>query len=74
MGHLGSKTMSPGQIKGKHCFHSKGLIVFYVIIMNIAQNVCLDDFKVKFKTGSLGQKLGHCAISKKNLVNTPSVT
>ena len=41
--HLGSKTRSPGQIKGKTCQHSRGHI-FEVIIMNIAQNVCLDDF------------------------------
>ena len=40
--------------------------------MNLAQNVCLDDFWVKFGYGSLGdQKLGHQA---KNLVNTPEVT
>ena len=24
--------------------------------MNLAQNVCLDDFKVSFETGSLGSK------------------
>ena len=41
--HLGSKTRSPGQIKGKPCKHPRGNI-FEVIIMNIAQNVCLDDF------------------------------
>ena len=40
--------------------------------MNLAQNVCLDDFLVKFETGSFGgQKLGHKAKSKENLVNTP---
>ena len=41
--------------------------------MNVAQNVCLDDFEVKFETGSLGvKKLGHQAKSKENLVNTSS--
>ena len=43
LGHLGSKTRSPGQISGKHCYHSSGHI-FQAIIMNLAQNVCLDDF------------------------------
>ena len=28
-------------------------ITFYVIIMNLPQNICLDDFKVKFGTGPL---------------------
>ena len=35
-----SETSSPGQIKGKH-WRSRGHI-FEVIIMNLAQNVCLD--------------------------------
>ena len=55
MGHLGSKTRSPGKIKGKPCYHSSGHI-FEAIFMNFAQNVCLDDFYVKFETGSLGVK------------------
>ena len=38
LGHLISKTSSPG---------SRGHI-FEVIIMNLAQNVCLDDFKVMY--------------------------
>ena len=40
LGHLGLKTRSQGQIKGKH---SRGNI-FEVFIMNVAQIVCLDDF------------------------------
>ena len=55
LGPLGSKTRSPGQISGKPCYHSSGHI-FQAIIMNLAQNVCLDDFKVKFETGLLGDK------------------
>ena len=47
LGHLISETRSPGQIKGKPCRCSKGHI-FEVIIMNLAQNVCLDDFKVMY--------------------------
>ena len=52
LGNLASKTRSLGQIKGKPCLHSRGHI-FEVIIMNFAQNVCLDDFWVTFGTGSL---------------------
>ena len=46
LGHLMSETRSPGQIKGKPCWRSRGHI-FEVIIMNLAQNVCLDDFLVR---------------------------
>ena len=43
--------------------------------MNLAQKVCLDDFRVKFETGSLwNQKLGHRAKSAENLLNTLAVT
>ena len=55
LGHLGSKSRSTGQIKGKPCHHSRGNI-FEVIILNIAKNVYLDDFQVKFETGLLGAK------------------
>ena len=54
LGHLGSKTRSPGQISGKS-YHSSGYI-FEAIIMNLAQNFCLDDFEVMFETGLLGVK------------------
>ena len=64
LGHLGSKTRSPGQIKGKYCKHSRGPI-FKAIIMSLVQNVCLDDW---------GQKLGHQTKSKENFVNTLAVT
>ena len=47
--------MSPGQMKVKPCKQSKGHI-FEVFIMSLAQNVCLDDFKVKFETESLRVK------------------
>ena len=43
LGHLESKTRSPSQIKGKSCKHSSGHI-FEATIMNLAQNICLDDF------------------------------
>ena len=42
-GSLGVKTRSPGQISRKPCLHSSGHI-FETIIMNLAQNVCFDDF------------------------------
>ena len=45
LGHLISETRSPGQIKRKPCWCSRGHI-FEVIIMNLA--VCLDDFKVMY--------------------------
>ena len=41
--HLGSKTRSPGQIRVKSCYHSSSHI-FQAVIMNLAQNVCLDEF------------------------------
>ena len=37
VGHLGSKSMSPDQIKGKPCLHSSGY-TFEGILMNFAQN------------------------------------
>ena len=52
--HLVSKTRSPGQISVKS-YHSSGHI-FQAIIMNLTQYVCLDEFLVKFETGSLGVK------------------
>ena len=42
-----SETRSPCQIKGNLCYISRGHI-FEVIIMNLAQNVCLDDFWVTY--------------------------
>ena len=42
--------------------------------MNLAQNVCLDDFLIPFKTGSRGIKIFHQAKSAGNLVNTLAVT
>ena len=45
--HLISETRSRGQIRGKPCLCTKGHI-FEVVIMNLAQNVCLDDFKVMY--------------------------
>ena len=43
LGHLGSKSRSPGQISRKPCKLSSGHI-FEAIIMNLAQYICLDDF------------------------------
>ena len=41
MGHLGSKTRSQGQIKGKPCVDNRGHI-FHQIFMKFGQNVCHD--------------------------------
>ena len=38
--------------------------------MNLAQNVCLDEFKSVPNWVTWGQKLGHQAKSAENLVNT----
>ena len=46
LGHLKSEIRSAGQIKGKLCWCSRGHI--FEVIMNLAQNVCLDDFKVMY--------------------------
>ena len=47
LGHLISETRSPGQMKGKPCLCSRGHIS-EVFTMNLAQNVCLDDFKAMY--------------------------
>ena len=48
MGHVGSKTGSPGQILEKPCVHSRGHI-FSLIIMKLAQNNFLDGISHKFE-------------------------
>ena len=55
MGHVGSKTRSPGQILGKPCVRSRGHI-FSRILMKVGQDVCLDDISDKLKNGSRGVK------------------
>jgi len=42
MGHVGSKTRSPGQILGNSCLHSRGNIC-YPILLKLCQNVCFDN-------------------------------
>ena len=51
MGHVGSKTRSPGQILGKPCVRSRGHI-FSRILMKVGQDVCLDDISDEFENGS----------------------
>ena len=55
MGHVGSKTRSPGQILEKPCVRSRGHI-FSWILMKVGQDVCLDDISDEFKNGSRGVK------------------
>ena len=55
MGHVGSKTRSPGQILEKPSVRSRGHI-FSRILMKVGQDVCLDDILDKFKNGSCGVK------------------
>ena len=51
LGHLGSKTMSLGQIKEISCGCCRGHLSCS-IYMKIVQNVCLDTISNKFKLGS----------------------
>ena len=55
MGHVGSKTRSPGQILGKPCVRSRDHI-FSRILMKVGQDVCLDDISDEFENGSRGVK------------------
>ena len=55
MGHVGSKTMSLGQIIGKPCVRSRGHI-FSRILMKVGQDVSLDDILDEFENGSRGVK------------------
>ena len=55
MGHVGSKTRSPGQMLEKPFVGSRGHI-FSRILMKVGQDVCLDDFSDEFKNGSRGVK------------------
>ena len=55
MGHLGSKTRSPGQILGKPSVRFRGHI-FSQILMKVGQDVCLDDISDEFENGSCGVK------------------
>ena len=55
MGHMGSKTRSPGQILEKPSVRSRGHI-FSRILMKVDQDVCLDDISDEFENGSHGVK------------------
>ena len=51
MGHVGSKTKSPGQILEKPCVHSRGYI-FSPIIMKHGQNDFFDEISDERENGS----------------------
>ena len=72
LGHLGSKTRSPGQIKGPSCLHSRGHI-FEVLITNIAKMFVLIS-RSSSKLGQLGSKPRLLSRIKGNLFNTLEVT
>ena len=55
MGHLGSKTRSGGQIKGKPCVDDRGHI-FHQIFMKFGQNVYLDEIWIGIVYRSSGFK------------------
>jgi len=50
MGHVGSKSRSPGQISGNSCLHPRGHICD-PILMKLCQNVCFDNIWAKFEYG-----------------------
>ena len=70
MGHVGSKTRSPGQILGNSCLHSRGQIGD-PILMKLDQNVCLGQVKIWV---TLNQQVGHQVKSQKSLVNNLQAT
>ena len=51
MGHVESKSRSPGQILEKPSIHFRGHI-FSLILMKLGQNVCPDEMLDKFENGS----------------------
>ena len=55
LGHVGSKTRSLDQIKGKPCGPSIGHISQW-IFMKIVEKLHLDDFQTEFETRSCGVK------------------
>ena len=72
IGHARSKTRSLGQILGKTCACSRGLI-FSPIPMKLGQNVCLSEDLDKFENGSYQVKktrlLGKILKKKKTIVH-----
>ena len=48
MGQIGSKSRSPGLVKGKPCKHSRGHN-FYSIFLLLGQKVYLNDLLIKFE-------------------------
>ena len=61
MGHVGSKTRSPGQIALKPCSSCRGHR-FASVFMKLYQNVCPDDISVKFEYGSKARSLGQISL------------
>ena len=73
LGHMGSKTRTRSQIKGKPCEHSRGHI-FDPILNKLSQNVYPNKYWVLFETGSRGVKTRSRGQINENLVNTLEVT
>ena len=71
MGHVGSKTRSPGQILGKFCLQSKGYICD-PILMKLGQNVCLTisrpSSNMGKKTRSPGQILRNSCLHSRGYI------
>ena len=79
MGHVGSKTRSPGQLLGNSCLHSRGYICD-PILMKFGQNVCLiiswpslNMGHVGLKTRSPGEILGNSCLHNRGHFCDPIV-
>ena len=66
MGHVRSKTRSPGQILGKPCLCCKDHI-FSPIIMKLGQSTLLDEISDKIENGSCRIK---SYVTRSNVIKT----
>jgi len=76
MGHVGSKTRSPGQILGNSCLHSRGHICDPILI-KLFQNVLTisrpssDIGYVRSETRSPGKILGNACLHSRGYICDP---
>ena len=78
MGHVGSKTRSPGQILEKPCLHCCVATFFVQYSFKVAQNVCLRNILDEFEnrscwvnSRSLGQILEKPCVSCRGHIFSP---
>jgi len=70
MGHVGSKTRSPGQIFGNSCLHFRGQICD-PILMKLDQNVCFDNIGHVWIWAMSGQILGYSCVHSRGYICNP---